>query len=145
MLDEEVHAVGNEQPVTYAESVKRFFAENALQIVSCGDLADADSREKFHEKARQQQLNLRHLVQTAFVQDRTIKLQKVVLEPSFYCEMLGIQGRMDLLQSDKHVLMEQKSGKMDEFHHTHDKRHFIQILLYQAMLHYAYRDETGRE
>lgn len=145
MLDEEVHALGNEQPVTYAESVKRFFAENALQIVSCGDLADADSREKFHEKARQQQLNLRHLVQTAFVQDRTIKLQKVVLEPSFYCEMLGIQGRMDLLQSDKHVLMEQKSGKMDEFHHTHDKRHFIQILLYQAMLHYAYRDETGRE
>ncbi len=145
MLDEEVHALGSEEPTTYAESVKHFFADNALQLVTCSDLADEEQRRDFHEKARQQQKNLRHIVQTAFVQDRTIKLQKVVLEPSFYCEMLGIQGRMDLLQSDKHVLMEQKSGKMDEFHHTHDKRHFIQILLYQAMLHYAYHDSEGRE
>ncbi|MBE6331007.1 MAG: DNA helicase [Bacteroidales bacterium] len=145
MLDEEVRAFGSGHLPTYVESLKRFFADNALAIVACSDFADADKRENFHENARRQQQNIRNIVHSVFAQDRTIKLQKVILEPSFYCEMLGIQGRIDLLQSDKHVLMEQKSGKMDEYRHTHEKQHYIQMLLYQAMLHYAYHDDLGRE
>ncbi len=144
MLDEEVHQLGNQQPLTYAESLTHFFADNALSVVTCSDFLIPDLQRKFHEQARQQQLNIRQLVHRTFNQDRTIDLTKIVLEPSFYCEMLGVQGRMDLLQSDKHVLMEQKSGKMDEYRHTHVRTHFVQVLLYQAMLHYGYSDEEGR-
>jgi len=144
MLDEEVHRLGDEQPLTYTESLTRFFADNAISVVTCSDFLIPDLQRKFHEQAREQQQNIRQMVRKAFTQDRTIDLSKVVLEPSFYCEMLGVQGRMDLLQSDKHVLMEQKSGKMDEFRHTHVLTHFVQVLLYQAMLHYAYTDEQGR-
>ena len=36
---------------------------------------------------------------------------EVMVEPSFFSEMLGLQGRMDLLQLDYKVLIEQKSGK----------------------------------
>lgn len=144
MLDEEVHHLGATEAVSYTESLTRFFADNALSVVTCSDFLIPDLQRKFHEQARQQQLNIRQLVRRAFAEDRTIDLQKVVLEPSFYCEMLGVQGRMDLLQSDKHVLMEQKSGKMDEYRHTHVRTHFVQVLLYQAMLHYAYSDELGR-
>lgn len=144
MLDEEVHHLDDERPMTYLDSLKEFFAHHTLPVVTCSEFLIPDMLRKFHEQARQQQQNLRAIVQRAFTQDRTIDLQKVVLEPSFYCEMLGLQGRMDLLQSDKRVLMEQKSGKKDEYHHTHQKKHFVQVLLYQAMLHYAYRDDLGR-
>lgn len=144
MLDEEIHFLDQDKSVTYTESLKRFFAENALSVVSCSEFQIPDLLRKFHEQAREQQQNLRQIVKKTFAEDRTIDLQKVVLEPSFYCEMLGLQGRMDLLQSDKHVLMEQKSGKMDEYRHTHQQKHFVQILLYQAMLHYAYKDDEDR-
>lgn len=144
MLDEEVHRLGDEIPLSYTDSLTRFFADNALSVVTCSDFLIPDLQRKFHEQARQQQQNIRQLVQRTFTEDRTIDLAKVVLEPSFYCEILGVQGRMDLLQSDKHVLMEQKSGKMDEYHHTHVRTHFVQVLLYQAMLHYGYNDEKGR-
>lgn len=143
MLDEEVHGAGKE-PVSYQQSVERFFRDNALGVVSCSDLQLQQNLRDFHNAARQQQFNLRHIVNNVFVQDHTIDITQVVLEPSFYCEMLGLQGRMDLLQADKHVLMEQKSGKMDEFRHSHQQQHFIQVLLYQAMLHFAYHDKDGR-
>ncbi|MBQ0056848.1 MAG: ATP-binding protein [Bacteroidales bacterium] len=144
MLDEEVHSSGQAQPVTYQQSVGAFFTSNALNIASCHDLQQPQQQRDFHTSARVQQQNLRHIVGHTFAQDRTIDLDRVVLEPSFYCEVLGLQGRMDLLQSDKHVLMEQKSGKMDEYRRTHKTEHFVQVLLYQAMLHYAYRDDHGR-
>ena len=144
MLDEEVHRLGTDQPISYSESVSHFFADNALAVVTCHDLLEPEQQNAFHAQARQQQQNLRQLVHRTFAEDRTIDLTKVVLEPSFYCEMLGLQGRMDLLQSDKHVLMEQKSGKMDEYRHTHQKANFVQVLLYQAMLHFAYRDADGK-
>lgn len=142
MLDEEVHLLGHE-PATYHQSALRFFRDNGLSIASCADLQSVPDQQKFHQNARQQQLNLRQMVSAVFTQDRTIDLSQVVLEPSFYCEVLGLQGRMDLLQADKHVLMEQKSGKRDEYRHTHRSEHFVQVLLYQAMLHYAYRDAHG--
>lgn len=136
MLDEEVRGLSLE----YKETIANFFIQNALHIVTCEDLG-----ENFHAKAREQQNNIRRIVHKIFKEDCTINLKQIVLEPSFFCESLGLQGRMDLLQDDKHVLMEQKSGKMDEFHHTHKESHFVQVLLYQAMLHYAYTDNEGAE
>ena len=37
--------------------------------------------------------------------------KKAILEPSFVCESLGIQGRVDLMTTDFRLLVEQKSGK----------------------------------
>ncbi|MBO6012626.1 MAG: AAA family ATPase [Bacteroidales bacterium] len=139
MLDEEIH-----HPKEYRESLSDFFAHNALQVVTCNGLTDAGTARDFHQQAALQQQNIRQMVHVSFPQDRTIDLDKIVLEPSFYCEILGLQGRMDLMQSDKHVVMEQKSGKMDEYRHRHRQPHFVQVLLYQAMLHYGYRDADGK-
>ena len=139
MLDEEIHAGRS-----YQESILQFFANNALAVVTCPELHDSDKQHEFHEAARKQQQNIRQMVHESFAQDRTINLDKIVLEPSFYCEVLGLQGRMDLMQSDKHVVMEQKSGKMDEYRHQHRQPHFVQVLLYQAMLHYGYKDAAGK-
>lgn len=143
MLDEEVHAIG-QQPVSYQSSLRRFFADSSLDVITCDDLQGEQQLRDFHGAARLQQQNIRNIVNRAFSNDRTINVGKVVLEPSFLCEMLGVQGRMDLMQSDKRVLIEQKSGKMDEYRHSHQIQHFVQLLLYQAMLHYAYSDPDGK-
>ena len=38
-----------------------------------------------------------------------------VLEPSYICEALGLQGRLDYMQRDMSSFIEMKSGKADEF------------------------------
>lgn len=130
LLDE---AIYNEQPLTYAQSIQHFFQQNALSVAACTDLD-----EKFHREARLQKENLQRLVHQIFPTDRTIDIAQVLLEPSFFCEMLGVQGRIDLLQENLRVLMEQKSGKCDEFRHAHREKHYVQVLLYLAYLHYAF-------
>ena len=64
-----------------------------------------------------------------------------VLEPSYICEALGIQGRLDYMQRDMHAFIEMKSGKADEFtmpgHVLPRENNLVQMLLYQAMLEYT--------
>lgn len=150
ILDEEIHSAENdgrnsmEEGMDYRDTIKRFFASNSLQIATCPDLCTPVQQQRFHGDAMAQQMNIRKMVRQTFAEDRTISLPDLVLEPSFFCEMLGLQGRMDLLQADKHVLMEQKSGKRDEMSGTHRLPHYVQVLLYQAILHYGYTDGEGK-
>jgi len=130
LLDE---ALNKGAETNYRDSVKTFFRQNALGLVAC-----ADDMEGFHEDARNQQRNICQILHTAFTEDRLIDAGKILLEPSFFCEMLGVQGRMDLLQSDYRVLMEQKSGKKDYKTGGHVQKHYCQMLLYLALLHYGF-------
>ena len=59
--------------------------------------------------------------------------------------MLGVQGRMDMLQIDFRVLVEQKAGKGVFGYGDHPgepprqkTKHYVQLLLYMAVLHYSY-------
>lgn len=76
--------------------------------------------------------------------------EELLLEPSFYGQILGLEGRMDLLQRDLRLLIEQKAGK-GAFYHTGDpapqkqEPHYVQILLYQALLYYALRHRGETE
>lgn len=128
LLDEELNGV---RP--YSESAKDFFCHNALQLVACANDLDG-----FHADARAQQSNIREILHTAFTEDGIIDAEKILLEPSFFCETLGLQGRMDLMQSDYRVLMEQKSGKKEYRTNGHVEKHYCQMLLYLAVLHYAF-------
>lgn len=132
LLDEAVHS-GNGQ-VSYNDSVRRFFINNTLNIAVCGDLQPS-----FHEQARAQKSNLERIIHEQFPEVCNLDMNKIVLEPSFLCEMLGLQGRMDLLQEDMSVLMEQKSGKREYLTDSHVEKHYVQMLLYLALLHYNYR------
>lgn len=38
-----------------------------------------------------------------------------VLEPTYICEALGLQGRLDYMQRDMSSFIEMKSGKADEY------------------------------
>lgn len=48
---------------------------------------------------------------SAFRGESLYDRKKAILEPSFVCEALGIQGRVDLMTTDCKLLVEQKSGR----------------------------------
>ena len=135
LLDEEVHASrdgAHERP--YSDSVRDFFQGNALSLLT------AHVSDRFHEQGRIQQQNIRHAVRDVLpAVAGGYDAREVMLEPSFFCERLGLQGRMDFLQLDRRVLIEQKSGKgafpqPDPDTPIPQLKHYIQLLLYMALL-----------
>ena len=120
------------KPINYNDSIKHFFNHSALELITCGDLQD------FHHEARQQLQNIERFVGEVFAGVHHIKPEELILEPSFICEELGLQGRVDLLQNDYRVLMEQKSGKRAFGSNNHKEEHYIQMLLYRLLLLYNF-------
>ena len=135
-LDEEVHS--RENPTAYKDSIKSFFKRNSLSLLSTNIERD------FHFRAKEQRDNIHKSIGVELPQKvSAFDFEKTILEPSFFSEMLGLQGRMDLLQSDFALLIEQKSGRCgfpqpDPNTPIVVKKHYIQILLYIAILRYNY-------
>lgn len=134
-LDEEVHG-GN---TAYADSIRAYFHRHALDMAAAEYVGTA-----FHREAMQQQSNIRSAVHDTLEHHVAhYDASQVLLEPSFFCEALGLQGRMDLLQRDYRVLIEQKSGKggfpqSDPDTPVYLEKHYVQMLLYRAMLSLCY-------
>ena len=125
------------EPVTYARTLNKFFATSALEFCTCSDLTN------FHTLAQAQMMNIRSFINDILPHSiPNFDKKKTLLEASFICEKLGLQGRTDMMQKDFGVLIEQKSGKRDEFHNKHKEDHFIQMMLYQGILQYNFGQET---
>ncbi len=139
LLDEELHDGGR----AYSESVQAFFRNHAMSIL--GVALD----NTFHTEAQRQSENIhRALSQQLPAAEACYDRKQVIVEPSFVCEMLGLQGRMDFLQLDMRILIEQKSGKAEFVPHDSSYRypkakeeHYVQMLLYMAILRYNYREQ----
>ena len=129
----------NEQHGTMADTMSRFFRKQALQFSTCDDF----NATAFVDSAQHQSANINEAVALLF--DHGYDRQHALLEPSFVCEQLGIQGRVDLMTSDMRLLVEQKSGKNYHIeratngqtaHHKED--HYVQLLLYYGILRYNF-------
>lgn len=136
LLDEQVHF----DDVPYEESTRQFFRHYAIQLATCPDLDFG-----FHTQAKAQAAHIRKVIREVMPQRvKGFQRDLVLLEPSFFCEMLGFQGRMDLLQLDYKVLIEQKAGKgawpdgPDPQTPRQQPKHYVQMLLYMAILHYGF-------
>ena len=138
MLDDAVHKRDTE----YNKAILRYCRDNAIEMASCADTLGAD----FHHLAQKQMSHIKNVVDKVMPQQvNGFDPKEILLEPSFICEMLGLQGRMDLLQLDFRVLVEQKAGKgvfgYGERPGEQPKqktKHYVQLLLYMAVLHYSY-------
>lgn len=152
LLDEAVRDVvdGEEEGTSrdYNDSVKEFFRNNAISLLTAG------VGPNFHEEARKQRDHIEKAVRQDMPQTvSSFDSKEGMVEPSFFSEMLGLQGRMDYLQLDFRVLMEQKSGKgnfpYDNFvNPRHREEHYVQLLLYMLLIRYNYRavyEENNRE
>ena len=147
LLDETLRLQPDDRP--YRDSVSDFFRSNALT------LATTDMAQDFHQEAQRQKQNIRRaLMETlpAALQGNGIDKfdsTEIMVEPSFFSEMLGLQGRMDFLQMDERVLIEQKSGKGGWPQSEPDtprpqEKHYVQLLLYMLLLRYNNREQYER-
>ena len=125
-------------------SLQRSFREQALQFCAC---ADFDARQ-FRQQAAWQMENIRQAVEAM---RPLLAASTPLLEPSFVCERLGLQGRVDLMTADMRLLVEQKSGRnMKIEHQSHDghgmqlESHYVQLLLYYGVLRYNF-DKSDRQ
>lgn len=137
LLDESLHQLSNTH--SYAQSVKDFFKNNAIGLLTAG------VGPQFHSDAQKQKQNIADAILT-LTKDvkRDFNSKDGMLEPSFFSEMMGLQGRMDYLQSDFSLLLEQKSGKgafpYDDFKNPKPTdEHNVQMMLYVALIRYNYR------
>lgn len=141
-LDETLY---NAEDVPYSTSVQNFYGGNALSLLT------TELNPDFHSQAQKQ----KQIIRKCLNQDLKEALEEshidydpsqVIVEPSFFSEMLGIQGRMDFLQLDQKVLIEQKSGK-GGFPQTDPDtpvtldKHYAQLMLYWILLRYNYREQ----
>lgn len=142
LLDESIHQLPNTYP--YSQSVKTFFKDNAISLLTAGITP------QFHQDAQRQKQNIARAIHTLLPQKvGQFNSRNGIVEPSFFSEMLGLQGRMDFLQLDYMVLMEQKSGRgafpYDNFvTPKQTEEHYIQMLLYMALIRYNYREVYER-
>lgn len=118
------------------ESFQDFFHTNALSLSTI----ELDS-DKLEREGEEQWDNI-HTGLTALKENGICDLEQVVLEPTFFSERLGLMGRMDFLQLDKSVVVEQKSGKgaygSNPMRPLAQEPHFVQLNLYRALLHYGF-------
>ena len=123
----------------FADTLKKSFADYALEYSTCKDFVP----DKFKQEAWQQTLFIKQAVEVMFRQKGR---QQAILEPSFVCEGLGLQGRVDLMTIDFSLLVEQKSGKnINLEYHQKGKHgswqlepHYVQLLLYYGVLRYNF-------
>ena len=131
-----------DKPYRFDDSLNRFISKQALQVASCEDFND----QRFADDAQQQAANIEEAVSQLF--DKDYDCEKALLEPSFVCEQLGLQGRVDLMTSDMRLLVEQKSGKnysleRNSSHSSpsaihYKEEHYVQLLLYYGILRYNF-------
>lgn len=122
------------------ETFRSNFREKALDYATCPDF-DAAS---FKQDAERQVENIKEIVDEIF---QSFDREKAILEPSFVCERLGIQGRVDLMTTDLKLLVEQKSGKntfierkyKNPHGSLHVEKHYVQVLLYYGILQYNFQ------
>ena len=127
-------------------TISNSFREQALQFCTCHPF----SAEAFIKDAQIQAEHLKEVVNVLFGTNTIDRrkghdIKKAMLEPSFVCERLGLQGRVDLMTQDMRLLVEQKSGKNWNIENPgankfgkHKEDHFVQLLLYFGVLRYNF-------
>lgn len=121
-------------PATFENSIQKAFRANVMEYCTCPDI-----KQDYFTRASMQFNHIHRTVAQSFItRDCRIDKNLAVLEPSFLCESLGLQGRMDLLQSDGKNLIELKSGKADEWggEQRSKESHALQMALYKEVLYY---------
>ena len=133
-LDDIIH----DPQVTLQQSLARSYREQAERFAACEDF----NQETFEQAAAVQMENIR---ETVSILNSKSLIQNSLLEPSFVCERLGFQGRIDLMTADMSLLVEQKSGKNQKIEYqSHDSHglqlesHYVQLLLYYGILRYNF-------
>ena len=139
-LDEWIHAPNED--LDYRTCMQKAFRRYPIELAACPDLRDREKERQFFDDCKLHFEHIRETVNDTF-HTAGYELDKTdaVLEPSYICEALGLQGRLDYMQRDMSSFIEMKSGKADEYairgKVEPKENNKVQMLLYQAVLQYS--------
>lgn len=136
-------AISHNLKCDWRQTLRQNFRDKALEYCACTDL---NKKVPFHEAAASQAKNIMQAAETLFGSAGDYDSSRAMLEPSFVCETLGIQGRVDLMTTDFRLLVEQKSGTNwniqrgtpNEYGSFQKEDHYVQLLLYYGVLRYNF-------
>jgi len=130
----------NGRSVNYEDAVRAAFHSAPFDFSTCTDLVNKENEAAFFRDTKLHFQNIRRVVTEIFPQN-SIDKENGIIEPSFICEQLGIQGRLDFLELKSRAggqfVVELKSGKApfpDTNTRLISKNHRAQAFLYQIMI-----------
>lgn len=149
LLDATVHG----RRVTADDAIRDYVGRQAISMIACEGMTDPDNFRQFREDVAKQRRNIEKMIGEDLPQSiGHFDKSRVMLEPSFFSEVLGIQGRMDFLyENDGDVtIIEQKSGKgeyaplriSDPDIPEPKEQHEVQALLYRALFQYEFQKHS---
>lgn len=132
----------SEEEPGYLDCMKKAFRMYAIELAACTDLRDKEKEREFFADCKRHFEHIRQTVTETFcAPGYELDKTDAVLEPSYICEALGLQGRLDYMQRDMSSFIEMKSGKADEYtirgKIEPKENNRVQMLLYQAVLEYS--------
>lgn len=120
------------------------FKSSPFEFSACSDIEHPVDFKEFLNNAETQFANIKNVIENVFpLEAHKIECDSSILEPSFLCEQLGVQGRLDLLQLSSHAIskiVELKSGKAPFPDNNHDlvgRNHSVQAYLYFLIIQYV--------
>ena len=139
-LDEWIHAPNGD--IDYRTCMQKAFRRYPIELAACPDLRDREKERQFFDDCKLHFEHIRETVNDTFhAAGYELDKTDAVLEPSYICEALGLQGRLDYMQRDMSSFIEMKSGKADEYairgKVEPKENNKVQMLLYQAVLQYS--------
>ena len=139
-LDEWIHAPNED--IDYRTCMQKAFRRYPIELAACPDLRDREKERQFFDDCKLHFEHIRETVNdTFYTAGYELDKTDAVLEPSYICEALGLQGRLDYMQRDMSSFIEMKSGKADEYairgKVEPKENNKVQMLLYQAVLQYS--------
>lgn len=145
-LDELIYADEIEK-LTFEEVFLKSFRQMPFEYASCKEIQSASDFKDFMVRAKSQFNNIKRVVRQDMPANGFNPLQ-CTLEPSFFCEKYGFQGRLDLLQlpiDEKDTLyriIELKSGKTPYPREDKTKialNHEVQTAVYRLMIQSVFK------
>lgn len=128
----------NDGSYNFSKVLTQCFQQQPLEFITCPNFNGT----QFKNDAINQANNIQEIVYS--LKER-YNLDKAILEPSFVCEALGMQGRIDMMTTDFRLLIEQKSGKNFNLANSrisdigyHIESHYVQLLLYFSVLYFNF-------
>ena len=147
-LDELIYA-DEPQKLTFEETFLKSFRQMPFEYASCKDIQSVPDFKDFMTRAKSQFNNIRRVVLEDMPVNGFNPLE-CTLEPSFFCEKYGFQGRLDLLQlpedeNELYRIIELKSGKPPYPREDPTKialNHEVQTAVYRLMIQSVFGKEA---
>ncbi len=140
IFDEVIYARDPENITPLRDILSRSFREDPFGYSTHQDFAGKANDATFYQQVKTQYDNIIRIVKEDFTgENYHIDNRKAILEPSFICEKLGIQGRMDYLEKDLQHLIELKSGRAVENGNIIKAKesNLMQLILYLGIMEYS--------